>query len=864
MPIEIEKTEYKDEYLKQILHPLISTWFFNKFKTFSLAQRKAIPNIHKNENTLISAPTGSGKTFGAFLTILSELISLAEKGQLENKTYCVYCSPLKALNRDIQKNLLEPLKDIEKTANKNFGIRVLVRTEDTTQTERTKMLKEAPHILITTPETLAILLVAPKFRNLLKDVRWVIIDEIHAFASNKRGAHLSISLERLQNLAGPFVRIGLSATIQPLELVAKFLVGLENENVRSCKIIDAQFDKRMDIKVLCPVKDIMKVSEKQLENSTYELIHKLIQSHKTTLIFTNTRAATERVVYNLKQKYAQFYNENIEAHHSSLSKDLRILTENKLKAGDLKVVVSSTSLELGIDVGSIDCVILLGSPKSISRAVQRIGRSGHNLNDTIKGYIIATDRDDLVEDLLIAKCALEKEIDSINIIENALDVLAQHIFGMAIEEKQHIETLYVTIKRSYCYRNLSKEDFISVIKYLAGDYSELEYQRVFAKIWYDAKTGFIGRRSKLARVIYSTNIGTIPDESFILVKQGDRVVGKIDEEFLERLKKNDIFVLGGQTYKFMFSRGMVAQVEEVSGKTPTIPSWYSEMLPLSFEVANEISIFRRLIEEKFNRYVEKEEIIKFISTYLHVKEETANSVYSYFKEQWEYAELPTDKKLLIENLVFDNKHYIIFHACFGRKVNDALSRAIAYVAAKLFHTNILVSVTDQNFYLVSKRKLNTNQILDQMKKENLCELLKLAIDNTDIFKRRFRHCAGRSLLIIRNYKGHKKSVGRQQVSSQILINACKRSSKDFPILKEAYREVLYDLMDLHRAQEILNKIKNGEIRIKQIETLLPSPFALNLIARGYSDLIKAEDRLEFIKKVHTLVLAKINQNGGNR
>jgi ATP-dependent Lhr-like helicase len=693
----------------------------------------------------------------------------------------------------------------------------------------------------------------------MKDIKWFIADEIHALASNKRGVHLSLSLERLQNLAGGFTRVGLSATIAPLDKIAQFLVGYDKGEKRPCEIIDAQFAKKLDLKVLSPVENIMDVTEKELESATYNLLHKLIQDHKTTLIFTNTRAATERVVFNLKKIYPKLYIDNIEAHHSSLSRESRLTTEQRLKDGNLKCVVCSTSLELGIDIGSIDLVILLGSPKSVSRALQRIGRSGHKLQDNIKGRFVVIDRDDMIEDVMILKQALEHQIDKIHIPENCLDVLAQHIYGMAIESKDHIENIYSTILRSYCYHTLPKEDFISVIKYLAGDYAELELRHVYGKIWYDAETGFIGRRSKLARVLYSTNIGTIPDESYVLVKAGEQIVGKVAEEFLMRLKKNDIFVLGGSVYKFGYAKGMVAYVTPAPGLVPTIPSWFSEMLPLDYEVAIGIQKFRRLIEEKLNRYRSKEEILDFIKDYLYIDRTAANSIYEYFKEQWAFASLPNDKKIVIENLQFDNKHYMIWHACFGRRINDALSRAVAYIASKLNHINVPVAITDQNFYLVSKKRLNAKEIIEQLKKENIPELLKLAIDGTDVMKRRFRHCAGRSLLIIRNYKGHRKTVGRQQVSSQILINACKRVSRNFPILKEAQREVLDDLMDTVNTELLVSKIKTNDVAIKEIETQIPSPFALNLIARGYTDILRAEDRREFIKRMHNMVLAKIGQ-----
>lgn len=890
--IEYMKKPYTEKEVKHILNPLVKKWFFSRFKTFSLPQLYGVMEIHSRNNILVSAPTGATKTLTGFLSILNELIDSSEKGILEDKIYCVYISPLKALNNDIEKNLVEPLQEMEAIAEKNLNIRIAVRTGDTSPSEKSKMLKSPPHILITTPESLAIVLSSIKFKEHLKNVEWCIIDEVHALAENKRGVHLNLSIERLSRLSPHLTRVGLSATVAPLDEVAKYLVGYENnmsetrrvsdhtrkskisDELRNCKIVDVQFIKELDLKVLSPLPDLINTTHEEMHQSMYVLIDKLIQDHKTTLIFTNTRSATERVVHHLKEKFPKNYTENAEkseisgtsakgqgigAHHGSLSKKHRLNIENRLREGKLKVVVCSTSLELGIDIGYIDLVILLSSPKSVARALQRTGRSGHKLHEKTKGRLIVLDRDDLVECSVLLKSAIERKIDKIHIPTNCLDVLSQQIDGIALEEKIHINDLFDLIKRSYCYKDLSKEDFMEIIDYLSGKYVSLEDRHIYAKIWHDKETGMIGRKGRMGRVIYMTNIGTIPDETSVKVKVGDYIVGTIEEAFLERLRPGDIFVLGGQVYQFKFSRGMVAQVSASANRPPTVPSWFSEMLPLSFDLSMDIGKFRRYMDDLFTKKKKKEEIIEFINNYLYVDKNGANALYEYFYEQFHFSQIPSDKKIVVEIYNDGNQTYYLFHTLFGRKVNDCLSRALAFAIARTQHVNVEIGINDNGFYITSLKKINPLNALNLLKSKELRAVCERAIERTEVLKRRFRHCATRSLMILRSYKGRKKRVGRQQVSSMILMSAVKRINPDFVILKEARREVLEDLMDISNATLIMKKIENREIRIKKITTMLPSPFAFNLITQGYVDIMKMEDKIEFIRKMHNNILAKIGK-----
>jgi ATP-dependent Lhr-like helicase len=871
MAIEYMDEPYSTDEIKNILNPLFHEWFFNQFDDFSPPQKYAIMNIHQRENTLVSSPTGSGKTLAAFGAILNELSDLAQKDKLDDRIYAVYISPLKALSRDINVNLKEPLEGMQELAEEELGIRIGIRTGDTTDYEKQKMRENPPHILITTPESLGIMLTTTKFVKNFNDVEWVIVDEVHSLAENKRGVHLSLTLERLQRRTN-HARIGLSATVAPLEEVAKYLVGYDDkkgEQPRPCKIVDVQYLKELDLQVMSPVRNLIDTDHEKAYAETYKLMDELIQDHDTTLVFTNTRSGTERVVHHLKDRFPDNYvridedkdadaSSLIGAHHSSLSKQHRHDIENRLKDGDLKAVVSSTSLELGIDIGYIDLVILLGSPKSVARALQRIGRSGHKLHDQAKGRIIVQDRDDLIECSVLLKSALEGKIDRIKIPTQAMDVLAQQLLGLALEDRIPIDDAYETICHSYNYAGLKRNDFDEIVKYLAGDYASLEDRNVYAKIWTD--DGMMGKRGRMTRVIYMTNIGTIPDESSVRVKihGSDDVKGYIEEGFLERLKRGDVFVLGGDTYEFMYSNGMTAFVKATNQQKPTVPSWYSEMLPLSYDLAMDIQRFRRYMEETFDMDKSKAEILDYIHDYLYVDDNSAQSIYEYMRQQYDFAQIPHDKKIVIEHYQDGNDRYIIFHTLFGRRTNDVLSRAVAFAISQLSGRDVEIGISDNGFYLSTKKPVNARRALTLLESENLRDIMKRALQKTEVLKRRFRHCAGRALMILRQYKGREKSVGKQQVSSRMLLKAVRDIDDDFPILEEARREVLEDLMDIKHAEAVISRLEEDDITVEEEFTQIPSPFAFNLVAMGFTDIMKMEDKQAFLKRMHNQVLAKIS------
>ncbi|MDE1871312.1 MAG: ATP-dependent helicase [Candidatus Micrarchaeota archaeon] len=884
-----DKKPFSDSESLGVLNKYVREWFTKSFDGLTPPQKYAFKLISERSNVLVTAPTGSGKTMSGFLSIISRLFDYSLEGKLEDKIYCLYVSPLRALNNDIYNNLSRPLEEIYEMIKKEKGtdiiknniqqVRIGIRTGDTTQQERHKMLVKPPNILVTTPESLAILINSEKFVEHFKGLEYIIIDEIHELANNKRGVHLSLSIARLESIIGHSTsKIGLGATLYPLDEAAKFLVGWKGNGPNDCIVVDASWSKKLEVRALSPVKDMIYTKDEEVENAMYKEINDIIKRSKSTLIFTNTRSGTERVVFNLKKRYK--YGEDIAAHHSSLSRESRLEVEELLKKGSLRCVVSSTSLELGVDIGAIDNVLQLGSPKSVTRAVQRIGRAGHSYKATARGEIVVLNRDDLVECAILLDAAMKRHLDAFVVPQNALDVLAQHIIGMSLTKKWDVDDAFNLIKGVYPYHSLEKDDYMSLINYLAGNYVGLESRRVYGKIWYDDKERIFGRRGKLAKVIYMLNLGTIPDEVAVNVLDTSRKwIGSIEEEFLTRLKVGDIFSLGGRLYRFEYAKGMKAFVTPAHATAPTIPPWFSEQLPLSYELANEIGEFRARLSAMLRDHIAKNRIRgigksmkmpKEIDDYLSALPVDSNSkkaMFGYFMEQMLFAgEVPTNKLLLIEITrdISGEGNYIVFHSLFGRRVNDAISRAFALQMSENLDIDVDIMVNDNGFVFKTEEPVSLTgremkDMIDDICTSGISLLLKRNIRRTELMRRKFRHVAARSFMILRNYKGYKIPVGRQQVNSQLVFKAAEEIDPNFPVIKETYREIMNETMDLPRASELISNLRDRKVMYKIIKTPMPSPFSHSMMTFGHADAILMKERHKYLQKLHKNVMKRIGK-----
>ncbi|HYG63094.1 MAG TPA: DEAD/DEAH box helicase, partial [Thermoanaerobaculia bacterium] len=583
-------------------HPAVSRWFEKSLGSPTAPQAQAWPEIRARRHTLIAAPTGSGKTLAAFLAAIDDLVRQALVGEdgLPDETEIVYVSPLKALSNDIQKNLQEPLEGIRRelaaAGLPDVEIRTLVRTGDTPASERAAMLKRPPHILVTTPESLYILLTSEGGRGILKTTRTVIVDEIHAVADDKRGSHLSLSLERLEALCNKegrsLVRVGLSATQKPIEEVARFLVGTANveaDGTPRCAIVDAGHGRRLDLCLEVPLSPLEAVMPNEVWDEVYDRLAGLIRQHETTLVFTNTRRTAERVTRHLSERLGPG---KVTSHHGSLAKEQRLESERRLKAGELSALVATASLELGIDIGSVDLVCQLGSTRSIATLLQRVGRSGHHLGGLPKGRIFPLTRDELVECTALLAAVRRGELDRLVIPERPTDVLAQQIVAAVAAEEWEEDDLYALARRAWPYRDLPREDFDEIVEMLATGFTTRRGRRG-AWLHHDAVNGRLRARQG-ARLAAVTSGGAIPDTADyqVVLEPSGAVVGTLNEDFAVESLAGDIFQLGNTSWRILKIESGRVLVEDARGQPPTIPFWLGEAPARTEELSAAKSSFR--------------------------------------------------------------------------------------------------------------------------------------------------------------------------------------------------------------------------------------------------------------------------------
>ena len=914
-----ETVEINDADVLTRLDPAVQEWWVSQFGRyvaenngfFTPPQREAIPLVDNQENALVCAPTGSGKTLASFTAVLNDLFKRARKRDdgLENQVYCLYISPLKSLANDIHRNLGVPLSGIRERiiadaksesksntqstntaatdgssgsgedVDSSLNVRHAIRHGDTDSAERQRMLEETPHILNTTPETLAILLNAPKFREKLRGIEYVIVDEIHSLAANKRGTHLSVSLERLEELTETSpTRIGCSATVEPLSTVGKFLVGYNNDGTpREYELVDTRFVREFDLSVECPTDDLIYTPRGKVQARFYDRLEQLIDDHTNTIVFTNTRSGAERVLSTLRDRSDTFDESNSGCHHGSLSKTRRQEIESELKAGTLDVVTTSTSLELGIDMPHVDLVVQVGSPKSVAALLQRVGRAGHQLGETVEGRVIALDRDELVECAVMLQKAESGFVDRVFIPEGAHDVASQQIYGMAINEIRREATFRQILTRAYPYRNYDDDDWEELLRYLTADYDGLDEKDVYPKIWRDtndAPSGehhyeefpvgapLIGKRGRLARVIYMTNIGTIPD-SFsctVLTRSEDKQVGTLDEDYLDTLETGDVFVLGGDRFEYRYRRGSKVYVDRTSER-PTVPSWFSERLPLSYDLGREIASFQG---EVINRL--EADGVTATRQWLDefpIDANSARAITRIYDQQRQYTgatSVSTDDRLVVEEELdrdsYRRRFYI--HSTYGRRFNDGLSRLLAYHCAQQTNANVKIAVADNGFTLVMplNRKVDVGAVLESIEPAAVRSDLRSALDGTDLLKRYFRINATRSLMILKRYKGYEKSAAQQQVSSEMLLSFAEELDS-FAVIDETYREILEDKLNVDAIEDALRNIQDDELIVETVEVDSPSPRAFGLATLAASDVVLAEDESAVLQEFHARVQAEI-------
>ncbi|MGQ0811187.1 MAG: DEAD/DEAH box helicase [Nitrospiraceae bacterium] len=836
-------------------HPIIAEWFRGRFGSPTNVQAQSWPVIQSGSDVLIAAPTGSGKTLAAFLSCIDSLFKQALARELDDRTQILYVSPLKALSNDIQKNLQQPLVEIGDAALQAGllmpELRVLVRTGDTPMLERQQMLRRPPHILITTPESLFILLTAEKSRRLLQTVRTVIIDEIHAVAPNKRGAHLSLSLERLEALtiAKP-IRVGLSATQRPIETVAKFLMGQR----ALPRVIDVGHRREMDIAVEVPKDELSAVATNAVWSDIYDRAAELVRAHRSTLIFVNTRRLAERVAHHLEERLQDLGAESVAAHHGSLSRHLRLSAEERLKSGKTRVVVATASLELGIDVGAVDLVCQIGSPRAIATGLQRIGRAGHWIKAIPKGRLFATTRDELIECAALIRAIRSGLLDRIEIPPAPLDILSQQIVAAAATQTWAEDDLFALVRRAFAYSALGREEFDEVLKMLAEGIATsrgrgqayLHHDRINRRLK--------GRRG--ARLAAITTGGAIPDTAnYAVVAEPDgTIVGSVDEDFAVESLAGDIMLLGNASWRIKGVEMGKVRVEDAHGASPNIPFWRGEAPSRTAELSAAVAELREQIdrmtqEPPSSALSPQSSSIEWLQSECGLDRRGAEQAVAYVSAgRAVLGTVPTLQTIVAERF-FDESGgmQLVIHAPFGGRINRAWGLALRKRFCVTFDFELQAAATDNGIVisLGEKHSFPLEAVFGFLHAKTVRETLIQAVLVAPMFTTRWRWNAARSLALLRFAKGKKIPPQIQRMRAEDLLAAvfpdaiaCRdnrigeradREIPDHPLVKETLRDCLTEAMDLEGLTILLQRIEQGEIRCMAVDTPLPSLFSHEIL-----------------------------------
>src|SRR5947207_6577982 len=758
-------------------HPAVGRWFEQTFGSPTEPQMRGWPAIQSGRHALISAPTGSGKTLAAFLASLDALFRQGAEDHLPDETQVVYVSPLKALSNDIRKNLQEPLSGIRALLGEanghNIHVRAEVRIGDTTATQRQALIKRPPHILVTTPESLYLLLTSESGRRMLRTARTLILDEIHAVVDDRRGAHLALSVERLAALVqAPLQRIGLSATQKPIEEVARFLVGsraVDEAGNPDCQIIDIGHRRELDLAIEMPKSPLEAVISNEVWEEVYRRLAELVEAHRTTLVFVNTRRMAERVTHHLSELLGA---DAVTSHHGSLSAKLRLDAEDRLKRGQLKELVATASLELGIDIGSVDLVCQLGTTRSIATLLQRVGRAEHKRGGLPKGRIFPLSRDELVECAALLRCVRRGELDRLLIPEKPLDVLGQQIVAAASTEDWDENSLFELVRSAWPYRNLTREEFDSTVKMLAEGFSTKRGRRS-ALIHHDAINHRLrGRRG--SRLVALTSGGAIPDNADyrVMLDPSETFLGTVNEDFAVESLAGDIFQLGNASWRILRINSGVVRVEDAKGQPPGIPFWLGEAPARTSELSHAVSDLRMEIE---NRLSYRQSPTRWLAEEMRLPDKAAEQISEYFADAYRsLGAIPSQQTLVMERF-FDESGgmQLVLHSPFGNRINRAWGLALRKRFCRSFNFELQAAATDDAIVisLGTQHSFPLEEVFRYLNSKTVRDLLVQALLDAPMFTIRWRWNATRSLAVPRFRGGAKIAAPLQRMESENLLAA---------------------------------------------------------------------------------------------